>query len=199
MSKLRAFSENISTGSRVSRISSFRSHSSFARTKKPTARFYDWQPRLHGKPVAMYNILGGPSHGSTVSAKRLKELGIKIPAHPKVPTAKTTSLITKALKTISKKSGIKLAAKTIARIVSKISPWLMGVSIATDVLEFLATHKAQVSSELFKVLREERVSLGDREKIREALKAGKFGSAKYAEINPRVPSGDNYHPSVGWY
>ena len=53
----------------------------------PTATFYGWQETgIPGKPpVAQYNIEGGEYDKSTVSAPRLKELGIEIPETPEPP------------------------------------------------------------------------------------------------------------------
>lgn len=47
---------------------------------KPYAVFIGHQENVAGKsPVALYNIIGGPKNGFTVSAKTLKEEGIEIP------------------------------------------------------------------------------------------------------------------------
>ena len=46
---------------------------------KPYAIFKGWQDDIKGRPpMALYNIVGGPRHGSTVSARTLKEEGIVV-------------------------------------------------------------------------------------------------------------------------
>jgi uncharacterized radical SAM superfamily protein len=57
-----------------------------AAEEAPRAEFLGWQERAGEKPpVALYNIIGGERHGSTVTAETLKELGIAVPKE--TPTA----------------------------------------------------------------------------------------------------------------
>ena len=58
---------------------------------KPTAKYIGEQPGLPAEGeypaipgMSLYNIEGGPSHGSSVSAKMLQEMGIDIPPTPPV-------------------------------------------------------------------------------------------------------------------
>ncbi len=48
-------------------------------SEKPYAVFIGRQEDVDGRPpLALYNIIGGPSHGATVPLRILKEKGIKI-------------------------------------------------------------------------------------------------------------------------
>jgi hypothetical protein len=48
----------------------------------PTATFLGWQPDGQGGGIALYNVVGGPLHRSTVGAATLKAHGIEIPPTP---------------------------------------------------------------------------------------------------------------------
>lgn len=50
------------------------------KSSSPAARFLGWQEDLPGRPlIAMYNIIGGKRHGSTVTARTLRLEGIEVP------------------------------------------------------------------------------------------------------------------------
>ncbi len=50
------------------------------KSSMPAARFLGMQEDLPGRPlIAMYNIIGGKRHGSTVTARTLRLEGIEVP------------------------------------------------------------------------------------------------------------------------
>ncbi len=54
---------------------------SYRTISSPYAEFIGLQEDVKDRPpVPLYNIIGGPKHGSTVGVKTLMRLGIKIPS-----------------------------------------------------------------------------------------------------------------------
>ncbi|MGE3341505.1 MAG: hypothetical protein AB7J46_06450 [Candidatus Altimarinota bacterium] len=54
----------------------------------PKAEFLGWQELPDAPPMPLYNVVDGPSAGSTVTQETLEKLGIAIPETPPVPTGR---------------------------------------------------------------------------------------------------------------
>ncbi len=106
-----------------------------------------------------------------------------------VPSAARLAKAEKIVKAIAKESGKKLAARVVTRYALRVIPFLgTALMVFPDVMEWIKSAKRAPATRKF---------IADL--MAQPKERPEFSEQNQVKFHPRIPAGEYYHPSVGWY